>query len=170
MKRFLTVDKGVILVLGSPNSDDGELYSIAKERCEIATNEYNKRKNYKLLLTGGYGPHFNKSRVPHAEYLQKHLMMNGIPDEAFIEFAESSSTLEDASISKPIVLKHGFTKILIITSDFHIDRAKIIFEREYSNSNIKIEYSVSTTNKEICEIDLASIIKHEIEALKTITK
>lgn len=161
---------GVILVLGSPNSDDGELYSIAKERCELAIKEYNNRSNFKLLLTGGYGKHFNNSRNLHAEYLKKHLEMKGIPKEAFIEFVESSNTLEDASLSKPIVVKHGFTDMIIITSDYHVDRASMIFEKEYSDSNVKINFSASITNEEICEIDLISLKKHEMETLKKMKK
>ncbi len=164
------VDKGIILVLGSPNSDEGELFSIAKERCDLALSEYKKRKNYKLLLTGGYGQHFNRTKIPHASYLRDYLILKGIPVNAFTEFAESSNTLEDASISKPIVVKNGFTQMLVITSDYHIDRAKKIFAREYSNSNVKIEYSVSITNEEKCEIDLISIKKHEKKAIKIITK
>ena len=48
--------EGLILVLGSPNSDKGELFSIAKERCNLALTELAKRPGWKLLLTGGFGP------------------------------------------------------------------------------------------------------------------
>ena len=45
--------RGIIVVLGSPNSATGELSSIAKERCEVALAEYGKHPNWRFLLTGG---------------------------------------------------------------------------------------------------------------------
>lgn len=94
--------------------------------------------------------------------------MGGILEEAFIEFAKSSNTYEDASFSKPIVLKHCYTNIIVITSDYHIERAKIIFEREYSDSKVKIKFKACNTNEEICEIDLTSLKGHEMKTLKKI--
>ena len=156
--------KGMIVVLGSPNSEDGELYSIAKERCELALAEYTKRPGWKILLTGGYGAHFNTTDQPHAAYLRHYLVKRGIPSQAIVEFAESTNTLQDASISKPIVLKYNVSEIVVITSDYHIDRARYVFEREFADTEIHIEFSVSQTEEEVCEFDLKAQKKHEQEA------
>lgn len=157
--------KGLILLLGSPNSENGELYSIAKDRCELAFHEYKNNRDYKILLTGGYGSHFNTTTNPHACYLKEHLKSKGIPEENFTEFAESKNTLEDAALSKPIVLKYDVKQIIIITSDYHYARAKFVFENEYSDVDINIQFSISKTDKTHCEIDLFSLKKHEIKAL-----
>lgn len=157
--------KGLIIVLGSPNSDTGELYSIAKERCELALQEYAQRPGWKLLLTGGYGAHFNTTDHPHAAYLKRYLLKRGLPEHAIVEFAKSTNTLEDASLSKPIVLKYGVPEILVITSDYHIDRARYIFERDFADTAIRLEFSVSQTNPENCEMDLESQKRHERESL-----
>ena len=156
---------GMIVVLGSPNSEDGELYSIAKERCELALKQYAGRSDWKLLLTGGYGAHFNTTDQPHAAYVKHYLVKRGVPSQAIVEFAESSNTLQDASLSKPIVLKYKAPVILVGTSDYHADRARYIFEREFAGTGVRIQFSASQTEEEACEFDLETQIKHEQEAL-----
>lgn len=155
----------MIVVLGSPNSEDGELYSIAKERCELALAEYAKRSGWKLLLTGGYGSHFNTTDQPHAAYLKRYLVKRGVPGQAIVEFAESTNTLQDASYSKPIVLKYRVPAIVVVTSDYHVDRARYVFEREFADTKVRIEFLVSQTDEEVCEFDLEAQKKHEREAL-----
>ena len=157
--------KGLIIVLGSPNSEDGELYSVAKERCELALAEYAKRSGWKILLTGGYGAHFNTTEQPHAAYLRHYLVDRGVPGQAIVEFAESTNTLEDASLSKPIVLNYRVSGIVVVTSDYHVDRARYVFEREFADTDVHIEFSVSPTEEEGCEFDLKAQKKHEQEAL-----
>jgi hypothetical protein len=97
----------MVVALGFPNTEDGELYNIAKERCEQALIEYAKRSEWRLLLTGCYGAHFNTTDQPHAAYLRHYLVERGVPCQAFVEFAESPNTLQGASFSKPVVLKQG---------------------------------------------------------------
>lgn len=155
----------MIIVLGSPNSKNGELYNIAKDRCELALREYGQRPGWKLLLTGGYGAHFNITDQPHAAYLKRYLIKRGVPDQDIVEFAQSANTLQDASYSKPIVLKYEVREILVVTSDYHLDRARYIFEREFADTEIRVEFSVVETDEERCEIDLGSQKKHEQEVL-----
>ena len=157
--------KGLIVVLGSPNSADGELYSVGKERCEQALVEYARRPDWKLLLTGGYGEHFNTTDKPHAAYAKAYLVKRGVPSQAIVEFAASSNTLQDASLSKPIVLKYGVPQIVVVTSDYHFDRARTIFEREFAATEVRIEFSVSQTDEEACEFDLEAQKRHEQEAV-----
>ena len=137
--------KGLIVALGSPNSNDGELYHPAKERCELALLEYKRNSNYKILLTGGFGKHFNITSKPHAFYLHEYLLSKGVPENDIIEYALSTNTLEDASLSKKIVLKYDIKRLLVITSDYHYNRARYVFEREYSELDIKINFSIAKT-------------------------
>jgi uncharacterized SAM-binding protein YcdF (DUF218 family) len=164
MPSFVQV-KGLIVVLGSPNTDQGELYSIAIERCDTALSEYARHPDYKLLLTGGYGAHFNTTHQPHAAYLKRYLMAHGIREDRFIEYAESSNTLEDASLSKPIALKYGARRLVVVTSDYHLDRARYIFEREFADTEINFLFSACRTDEAACQLDLGALKKHEREAL-----
>ena len=161
---------GLIVVLGSPNAEDGELYSVAKERCQLALDEYAGCPGWKILLTGGYGAHFNTTHQPHAAYLKRYLMARGIPQNDIVEFAESSNTIEDASLSKPIVHRYAVRHILVITSDYHQDRARYVFEKEFANTDVRIEFSIAQTDEAACELDLTALKQHERAALERLKR
>jgi uncharacterized SAM-binding protein YcdF (DUF218 family) len=162
--------RGMIIVLGSPNSETGQLSSIAKERCELALAEFAKRPNWKFLLTGGYGAHFNITDQPHAAYLKRYLVSRGIPTQEIVDFVESTNTLQDASFSKPIVLKYGASEIVVVTSDYHVERARYIFEREFAGTGIHIDLLASRTAEAACEFYLDAQKKHEKQALAKLKK
>lgn len=150
-----------IVVLGAPNDRHGVLSSIARERCDQALKEHRRHPESKILPTGGWGPHFNTTTRPHGHYVREHLTARGIPDEAFVECAESSNTIEDAKLCRPIVERHGFRKLIVVTSDFHVARARFLFEQEFTG--VPMEFSPSHTR--LPEDDLRKRILHEQMAL-----
>jgi uncharacterized SAM-binding protein YcdF (DUF218 family) len=156
---------GVIIVLGSPNDAQGNLYSVGLERCERAWQFYCTHPDWKLLLTGGFGAHFNPTDWPHAVYVQHHLRKLGVPEEAFLPWAESRNTLEDAWLSKPIVQATGARRAAVVTSDYHLDRARFVFEREFAGAGIALEFIAAETDESRCQLDLAALKRHEREAL-----
>ena len=153
---------GIIVVLGSPNDDNGKLSSIANERCNKAIEEYKQHKDYKILLTGGYGNHFNRTNKPHAHYTKKYLISKNIPEDRILEFVESTNTIADIKLSTPLIEKYNPGNIIVITSDFHHDRVKWLFENELPNK--KITLSCSKTN--LPEKKLNQMKTHEVRALK----
>ena len=157
--------RGLIVVLGSPNGEKGELFNIAVERCNLALKEYKKHSDWKLLLTGGFGDHFNRTDKPHAHYLKEYLVSKGIPENSFLEFALSKSTIEDAELTKNIALNNQAGHILIITSDHHFDRADYIFEKIFEDTDVRICFSICKTDRYKCGIDLDSQIEHEKNSL-----
>ena len=150
-----------IIVLGAPNDENGNLSSIALERCEQALKEYQRDPQARILPTGGWGPHFNTTGKPHGHYVREHLKACGIPDAAFVECAESSNTIEDAKLCRPIVTRHGFRKLIVVTSDFHVARARFLFQQEFPG--VVIEFAASQTR--LPESDLRRRILHEQAAL-----
>lgn len=147
----------VIIVLGAPNDKNGNLSSIA-----ISLTEYKKNKNCKVLCTGGFGEHFNITDKPHGFYTKNYLMQNGIHSSVFLEIALSSNTREDAELSKPILEKNGIDNAILVTSEFHMERAKLLFNK--AMPEIKFEYSEAITD--ICESDFQKLIEHEKNAIK----
>ncbi len=158
--------KGIIILLGSPNDDKGKLLSIAEERANQAIIEINKNPDYKILPTGGFGKHFNTTKLPHAHYAKQYLLSQGIPETDILEFAISSNTIEDAKYSKPIVDKKLIQRINIVTSDFHIERARIIFEKEFSN--YALSFTGSVTNLAAEQLD--KFRSHEKQAINHLLK
>jgi uncharacterized SAM-binding protein YcdF (DUF218 family) len=115
----------VLVVLGSPNSPEGELSEIAKSRLDCAVERYDEHK--RILCTGGWGNHFNIAANAHAFYAQEYLLKKGVPEYSFLEAALSSNTVEDAVKSKIILSRLDHPRVSIITSDFHLDRVKANF-------------------------------------------
>lgn len=155
----------MITILGSPNSDDGALYDLGIERCKLAINQHRKYPESKFILTGGFGKHFNRSSKPHAAYLKEYLLGQGIQPNAILGLALSSNTIEDATQTMEIVLKHKISKILVITSDFHIDRASYIFRQIFDSTAIDIDFLGAPVNEHNSEIDIVALKKHEMWAL-----
>jgi uncharacterized SAM-binding protein YcdF (DUF218 family) len=153
--------KGIVILLGSSNDENGNLSGIAIERCEQAIREYRQHPGYKLLPTGGYGPHFNMTDKPHAFYAQQYLVAHGIPADDVLEFAASANTLEDARLSRPIVEKHGVEQVVVVTSDFHVPRVRYIFEREFHG----IELTFSGCATHLPQAELEARKQHEEQAL-----
>jgi uncharacterized SAM-binding protein YcdF (DUF218 family) len=156
------VISGVIIVLGSVNDAQGNLRSVGLERCERAWQFYCTHPDWKLLLTGGFGEHFNTTDRPHAVYLKRRL---GVPEEAFLPWAESHNTLEDTSLAKPILRAMGARRAAVVTSDYHLDRALFVFERKFAGAGIALAFIVSETDESRCQSDLAALKQHEREAL-----
>ncbi len=140
--------KGLIILLGAPNDKRGRLSSIAQERCEQALLEYRKNPGYKILPTGGFGPHFNVTDKPHGYYSSNYLISRGVSKEDILECVKSSSTIEDAELSWPIIQKYGTESVIVVTSDFHVPRARIIFEKRFSDVPILFVASKTHLSKE----------------------
>jgi uncharacterized SAM-binding protein YcdF (DUF218 family) len=157
---------GILIVLGSPNDEQGRLHSIALERCACALRLHRDNPEWRLLLTGGVGAHFNTTDRPHAWYLASYLMEHGVPNEALLSFALSKNTLEDASLSKPIAMASGARAAVVITSDYHLERARWVFQREFADTEMSLLFCATTTDETRSEVDLAALRRHEREALQ----
>ena len=118
----MRVNDGVILILGAPNDDDGRLSPMAQGRVALGYRHY-CALGWPLLLTGGRGEHFNRTPLPHAHYLQQWLLAHDVPISAILPFVLSHHTGEDALLARPIVETAGARRLLIVTSDFHVERA-----------------------------------------------
>lgn len=153
---------GVIVVLGSPNDAQGQLLSIALERCSQALAEFKENPTYAVLPTGGWGPHFNTTDKAHGFYVRQELAGRGIPGSAFLPCTESSNTIEDASLSRPILDSYPGAELIVVTSDFHAARALFLFEREFPERRITISESVTNLPPDA----LVRLQAHEQKALE----
>jgi len=151
-----------IVILGSPNDKHGNLLPIAISRADAALAEYNKTNDCKLLCTGGYGDHFNLTNIPHGQYIREYLIDKGVPSSSFIEIALSSFALEDAILSKPILEQHFITSCSLVTSDFHMERAKLVFKQVMPN--IDFEYVEAKTSTD--DVEFQKLVKHEKSAIQ----
>lgn len=81
-----------IVVLGLPNSPKGELFLMAKKRLDKCYQEYLSHK-YPIILTGGFGLHFNTSNYPHHQLAKEYLIRKGVDNQDIIAFLDSANTV-----------------------------------------------------------------------------
>lgn len=155
-------DGQVIVVLGAPNSDDGVLSEIARSRCDGAARLYHKRPSRRLVLTGGFGEHFNRTEHPHTTYLRAYLLdERAVPPDAILACVASANTLEDARGVRSVCAEGWARKLIVVTSDFHAERARLLFEREFGEA---IEVRGVPTNLDAGELE--RLRRHERQAIE----
>ena len=59
---------------------------------------------------------------------------------------------------------------MVLTSDFHLKRARYIFEREFFDIEIRLFFVATETDESKCELDLVALKQHERKALLKLTE
>ena len=154
--------KRILIILGAPNSPDGVLGVIAKSRLDHCLKICTK--NDLILCTGGWGKHFNVAEKPHAYYAKEYLLKNDILSQIFLDFALSGNTVEDAVKVKEIVSEYAEPQLVVITSDFHVERTKLIFTEILNGYNIRF----TGASVELPEEQRKTIVEHEKKSVKEI--
>ena len=156
--------KEILVVLGSPNSLSGELGVLSKERLDFCLKKY--KNDTMILCTGGWGDHFNIAKEPHAFFTRNYLIEKGIPETQFLENALSGNTVEDAVKVKEIIASLENIQLSIITSEYHLERVKLIFKEIFEGYRIQFFGVKTNLEKE----KLEELIRHEKKAIEGILK
>ncbi|MFD1772522.1 YdcF family protein [Paenibacillus rhizophilus] len=64
----------------------------------------------------------------------------GIPQDDILTENKALSTYDNATLTLAIMKKHGFTSAIVVSSDFHMRRVKLIFDHVYKKSGIELTY------------------------------
>lgn len=91
--------KQIVLTLGAPNDEQGNLSPMAVDRLECTLGLYLHNDGVKILCTGGFGESFNTTNHPHAYYSKRFLIERGVRECDFLEFALTTNTVEDFRMS-----------------------------------------------------------------------
>lgn len=127
----------LVIVLGSTVDDSGSLSTIAQERLNATLALLPQLASPKLLLTGGFGAHFNKTNRAYCLYALDYLLERGVRLEQVSALVPSLDTVEDATLSFRVVNHLNPACTYIVTSDFHMERVKYVFNRVYSGRNLQ---------------------------------
>lgn len=152
----------IILVLGSPNDEQGNLSQIALDRLRCAYHIYQANPNFKIVCTGGFGAHFNTTDQPHYFYAYQFLMERGIPEQALEEGVLSTNTITDFELAKEFVWLEQPDVFIVVTSDFHMERAQILYKRYINYPKVMFIPAISSLTKE----EIVRLIEHESRAVK----
>mgnify|MGYP001237292184 CR=1 FL=1 len=95
-------------------------------------NLYKKKKANKLIFTGGVNP-FSYNLPPEGQILLEEAILMGIPEKDLFTTEPVFNTFQEAkAVNKLLNQEKTLTKkeIILVTSAFHMKRAKKLFERE----------------------------------------
>ncbi len=154
--------KNLLLVLGAPNDDEGNLSDIALDRLNCAYEFYKYNEDVKIMCTGGFGKSFNTTNKPHAFYSQTYLKAKGVPEGDLLPYILSANTVDDFRMSKDLILSYNPSLLLVITSDFHMARVKILHQIIVNYSSTRFIPAKSS----LSESDLIPLIRHEKKAIQ----
>ncbi len=150
-----------IVQLGAPNTADGTLSRIACGHADKTLELSAAHPEALIVLTGGWGQHFNTAPLAHAEYVYRYLLERGIAPTRFGAMVQSRNSVEDAAMLRNTVETDDH--MLIVTSDFHAARAKFIFECLFARTegveviSVKTEFQDQAERKRYVEHERATL-------------
>jgi uncharacterized SAM-binding protein YcdF (DUF218 family) len=107
-------------------------------------------KAQKLVLTGGKMP-WDKAKKTEGEVLKEYAISNGIPSEKIFVTKDVENTADEAVAVKKLISPSK--RIILVTSAYHMYRAKRLFEKQgFEVIPFKVDYK-SERNTEMTIID-----------------
>ncbi|MBX7058981.1 MAG: YdcF family protein [Leptospirales bacterium] len=82
-----------------------------------------------LVISGGLGLMLQRGE-PEARALQRWLLARGIPQSAIVIGDRSRNTAENAIETAALARSRGWTRVLLVTSAFHLPRATLCFRKQ----------------------------------------
>ncbi|AYV78649.1 MAG: YdcF family protein [Edafosvirus sp.] len=152
-----------MVVLGGPLTDKFTPGIWLKSRLDYTINYYNYLKklgwNVIIIVTGGNTTKNPKAKT-EAQVMKKYLVEHKISPFKIVMENKAQNTIQNVVYSKLLIDKIAnndfIVRILVITSEFHMERAKLLFEYEFHNNEIyHLKYISSKTNvpyKELCHL------------------
>jgi uncharacterized SAM-binding protein YcdF (DUF218 family) len=155
----------VIILLGAQNDEQGRLSPMALARAGGALDAYRTQPHPRLLVTGGFGA-FNRAPQAHAHYMAEFLLQNGVARQDLLPYALSAHSVDDASMTKEILSHLPIHDIHVVTSEFHVDRIRLIFTHFFDPARM----SYAGTPNAVDDGTLRRLELHEQTAMKAIRR
>ena len=121
----------VVLGGGVSPAGHGDLYpnlESGADRVWHAARLFHASKAPLVLLTGGSDP--SHSAASEAEAMGQFMRDLGVPGQAMVLENRSRNTTQNAEYSAEILAEQGISRILLVTSAYHMPRAKGLFEAQ----------------------------------------
>ncbi|WP_094873484.1 YdcF family protein [Paenibacillus sp. VTT E-133280] len=101
------------------------------------------------LYKSGYAPYIILSNAKEitsrsGDMLQTALNL-GIPQDAIYTENAAESTYQNAEFTLPIMKEHDLQSAIVVSSDFHMRRVKLLYDRVYKKSEIELTYVGSSS-------------------------
>lgn len=124
-----------ILILGGGITKKGMLPKEAKQRVEKAYQVFKRNPQADILACGKYSFLYPKSKLPprtEAEAIKEYLLELGVPEKKIYLEKKSKDTIGNAYYAKKLYfIPKKDREVWVVTSDFHLERVKFIFEKVF---------------------------------------
>jgi len=132
-KSAPTADAIVVLSSNGLNKAPGKANIVEwrdPDRFFAGVNLFQKKKAPRLFFTGGVNP-YKKASKDEGTLYKEHAVSLGIPSEAITTTDRVVNTAQEAIEIRKMLTNNNYpSKILLVTSAFHMQRAKKQFERQ----------------------------------------
>jgi uncharacterized SAM-binding protein YcdF (DUF218 family) len=114
-----------IIVLGAPVDSDGNPTPEQLARVTEGVHEYELGMAPRLIVTGGAVHNsFTEARV-----MARTAEAEGIPKAAIFVEPKARNTIENACYAERIMKAHGWQSAEVVSSEYHLPRAGILFSK-----------------------------------------
>ena len=128
-----------IVVLGHRSVD--VLSDVCKKRVEKGVEMFNKDRNQIMVMSGGYALDLNKkNKVSEAELMKRYAVKLGVPDKKILKEELSRDTISNAYYTKQLLKRIKAKDIVVVSSEEHIPRVKLVFSKIYG-SGFRLRYA-----------------------------
>jgi uncharacterized SAM-binding protein YcdF (DUF218 family) len=92
----------------------------------------------RLVLAGGFGAQFNTTSVPHWKHCENWIAQRfGLAQNPVVGCLESRHTYEDVLLLRQLVRFLEPETVLVVTSDFHVERARFLLDVVLPEASIR---------------------------------
>ncbi|MBF8249797.1 MAG: hypothetical protein HW400_398 [Candidatus Levybacteria bacterium] len=139
----------VILTLGNGLTEDWKLPGIVASRLKKVADLYLQKIAGKIIVCGRWSINWDIEGIQppttEAEEMRKTLLSLGVANQDIIKEEWSRDTIGNAYFSKiNIIEPNNFKKILVVCSDFHLQRAQFLF-RKIIGSEYRMDFITTPT-------------------------
>lgn len=157
-------DVAIVLGGGRDSNDTANARTVA--RLEKAMELFRSDLFTRMILSGGISfsapPGFNRSE---ASLMQDYMLTQGIPGHVMLLEEESTDTLGNAYFSKEQWLTpNGWKSVLVITSAFHIQRCRYLFEKVLG-ADYAVDFAASSDNNSREELEQLDRLESHIRCI-----
>jgi len=153
----------ILFVLGAPNDKDGNLSETSLRRINKAAEIWQKETECEkplIVLTGGFGKHFNTTERPHWRYAREKLLNLGLPDDSVDKSGlESSNTVEDAALVLRYLKEKPYAQGVVVTTEAHLERCTLTFACLSPGTSIAFVGTDEPVNIEVVEHEKQAIMR-----------
>ncbi|MDG4658126.1 YdcF family protein [Ectobacillus antri] len=100
----------------------------------VLSGDQKRLEKAAALYEQGYAPYVLLSKSDTKRFSVEKAVKLGVPRERIIEEKHATSTYTNALYTKELLERRQFQTAIVVSSDYHMQRVRLVFERVYDKS------------------------------------